>query len=167
LVRDRAGASDERKQFGALVSTLGSGEDRTILIKPQSYMNESGRPLRSLCGYYKVEVGDILVVCDDVALPLGKLRLRRKGSAGGQKGLRSIIRELGSDQFPRLRVGIGDAPEYMDRADYVLGKFTANETEAIEPAIAEAASCARDWLRLDMAEVMARCNAKKAEATEE
>ncbi len=111
--------------------------------KPMTYMNESGQFVRAFASYHNVPVDQILVVYDELALPLGKLRLRRKGSAGGQKGMLSIIRHLGTEEVPRLRIGIGPQPERMDAADFVLGRFKPSEEKDLESALTTAEDAAR------------------------
>ncbi len=100
-----------------------------ILVKPQTYMNLSGSSVASLARYYKVETDHLLVIHDDIDLPLGTLRIRAQGSAGGQKGMVSIIERLGTNQFPRARLGIGRPPGRMPAADYVLEDFFPEEKE--------------------------------------
>lgn len=105
------------------------------VAKPMTYMNLSGEFVKQFAGYHNIAVPEILVVYDELALPLGKLRLRVKGSAGGQKGMLSIIQHLGTDAVSRLRVGIGPQPEKMDSADFVLGRFTKAEEDALAAAL--------------------------------
>lgn len=109
-------------------------------------MNLSGQSVKGLASFYKVAPQDVLVVLDDLALPLGRLRLRAKGSAGGHNGLTDVQKHLGTQEIPRLRIGIGSAPEYMDTADYVLQKFADDEQESIERAIRQAAQAVEDWV---------------------
>ena len=108
---------------------------RLILAKPQTFMNASGRSVRSLLRFYKIPVQNLLVVLDDVDLPLATLRIRAEGGSGGQKGMQSIIEQLGSEAFPRLRIGIGRPPGRMEAADYVLQDFSKSERELLEPAL--------------------------------
>ncbi len=112
------------------------------VIKPMTFMNESGRFVRAFADYHQVPASEILVVYDEIALPLGKVRLRTKGSAGGQKGMLSILRHLGTDEVPRLRLGIGPQPERMDAADFVLAKFKPAEADALESTLSLAADAA-------------------------
>ena len=102
-----------------------------MLLSPLTYMNLSGLSVSEAKNFYKIPEEDLLVLCDDLNLPLGKLRIRMQGSSGGQKGLEDIIRRLGSENFPRLRVGVGSPPQGCDWADFVLSKFTAGETPQI------------------------------------
>ena len=159
----RHGVEAEKKAHEAryaFVQRAAAGGDQVGFVKPQTYMNESGFSVVGFAGFYKVEPKDILVVCDDLALPVGQLRLRASGSSGGQKGLESIIRQLGRQDFPRLRVGIGAAPSYMDAADYVLGQFGEEERPLIEAAVDRAADAVRAWLEDGIERAMSRFNAK-------
>ena len=101
-----------------------------LLVQPQTYMNESGRSVRALKDFYKLSDEDILIVCDDINLEVGKIRVRPKGSAGGHNGLKSIIHHLGTEEFTRVRLGVGDKPEQGDLVHHVLGRF-AKEEEAL------------------------------------
>ena len=109
-----------------------------VLCKPLTYMNLSGQAVRPLSQFYKIEPAQILVILDDLALPLGKLRLRREGSAGGHNGLQSVLEHLGTSTVPRLRVGIGAAPH--EAVDHVLGRFTLEEQAAVEQSLDRAIS---------------------------
>ncbi len=105
------------------------------VAKPMTFMNESGQFVRAFAGYNNIPVPDILVVYDEISLPLGKLRLRTKGSAGGQKGMLSILRHLGTEDVARLRIGIGPQPEKMDSADFVLSRFKPAEEKDLDAAL--------------------------------
>ena len=106
---------------------------KVILAKPQTYMNLSGESVRGLADYYKIdEETELLIIYDDVSLDVGQLRIRKKGSAGGHNGIKSIIAELGTDVFPRIKVGVGEKPKQYDLADYVLGHFSKAERELME-----------------------------------
>lgn len=121
--------------------------EKLLLLSPTTFMNLSGSSVREAVDFYKLPLENLIVICDDLNLPLGKLRFRPKGSAGGQKGLQDIIRKLGTEEFARLRIGIGAAPESWDWADYVLSKFKAGEFPAVELAVAEAADAVVVWAR--------------------
>ncbi|MGH8093895.1 MAG: aminoacyl-tRNA hydrolase [Chthoniobacterales bacterium] len=117
-----------------------------ILVKPATFMNRSGQPLAAIANFYKIAAGEILVVLDDFALPLGRLRLRAQGSSGGHHGLESIFEHFGTEAIPRLRIGIGAAPS-EGAVDYVLGRFFEEEQTLLEATIkraAEAVKCAID-----------------------
>jgi len=130
----RAGATFKaEKKWHAAVAVISNG----WLCKPQTYMNLSGENVSALGHFYKIEPSQVLVVLDDMALPLGRLRLREKGSAGGHNGLRSVIEHFGTDVIPRLRVGIGAAPG--EATGHVLGRFAPNERPLVEESINRAA----------------------------
>jgi len=154
----RCQAGRPRRQFQALVYDLWVEDRRTLLLKPQTYMNRSGEAVAVALTFFHVEPENLLVICDDLHLPLGKLRFRRKGSDGGHKGLRSIITELGTEDFPRLRVGIGSPPPLMTALDYVLTPFRPEE-QALVPAMVElAAEGLRLFLREGIEAAMNRFN---------
>jgi PTH1 family peptidyl-tRNA hydrolase len=147
-VAGRHGAGPVTSRFeGELVDFVGSDGEKVLLLSPLTYMNRSGQSVRAAVDFYKLPLSDLLVVCDDFSLPLARLRFRARGSAGGQKGLADIIRRVGSDQFARLRVGIGLPPPEWDPADYVLGRFSLQEREVIDEAQQRAACGVDDWLQ--------------------
>ncbi len=130
-----------KQQGPALVARWNDG----WLMKPLTYMNASGEAVAPFVRYYKIDLERLLVVHDDMDLPLGRLRLRRGGSAGGQKGVRSVIESLGDDRFDRLRLGIGRPPEGWDAVDWVLSRFSPQELPLAEKVIATATEAARVW----------------------
>ena len=130
---------EERRTCVIAVVELGS--TGILLVKPRTYMNLSGRALVELRAEKEIPPEEILVVVDDIALPLGQLRLRRSGSSGGHNGLKSIIGELGTTGFPRLRLGVGPVPPGVDPADYVLSAFPEDEKKTVEEMAARAARC--------------------------
>ena len=121
-------------------------------------MNLSGRAVRAAVDFYKLPVADLLVVCDDIALPLGKLRVRAKGSDGGQKGLRSIEQQLATAEYARLRIGVGSPGEHIDTSDYVLSRFKPAERTAVGEAIAQAAQAVLVWVKQGIDVCMNRVN---------
>ena len=126
----------QRLKFKALTNVVEYGGRRVLLMKPTTYMNLSGEAVREACMFYKLPPERVLVVSDDVSLPVGKIRLRRNGTAGGHNGLRSIIGQLHSDQFPRLKIGVGAKPHPdYDMADWVLGHFSKEDRKAVDAAI--------------------------------
>ena len=126
----------QRLKFKALTNVVEYGGCRVLLMKPTTYMNLSGEAVRDACMFYKLPPERVLVVSDDVSLPVGKIRLRRNGTAGGHNGLRSIIGQLHSDQFPRLKIGVGAKPHPdYDMADWVLGHFSKEDRKAVDAAI--------------------------------
>jgi PTH1 family peptidyl-tRNA hydrolase len=131
---------------GNLVSCFLGGQ-KTALLSPQTYMNNSGRSVRACVDFYKLEPADVLVVCDDFHLPIGKIRFRPHGSAGGQKGLNDILQKLGTDKVARLRIGIGEPPEKWSVPDYVLSKFSKSELADVEHVVVRSADGVEDWLQ--------------------
>ncbi|MEO1527733.1 MAG: aminoacyl-tRNA hydrolase [Planctomycetota bacterium] len=144
---------------GELAEASVAGKKLAILC-PHTYMNASGQSVRKALDFYKLELEDILVVCDDLNLDSGRLRIRANGSAGGQNGIKDIIRHLGSESFPRLRVGIGRPPEGWTVTDYVLGKFSKAEHETFEAATTQAAHAAICWAGEGVKEAMNRFNVR-------
>lgn len=136
-----------KAKFQAETAEAELGGQKALLVTPTTYMNLSGASVLAARDFYKVAPEDILVVCDDMNLPLAKLRARAGGSAGGQKGLEDIIRRLGTEDFPRLRIGIGAAPENWNWADYVLSKFGKDEIPLMEQAVARAVEAVVVWAR--------------------
>jgi PTH1 family peptidyl-tRNA hydrolase len=134
-----------RRRFDALVGDGQVASTRVLLMKPQTYVNVSGRAVRAALDWLKLTPDELLVICDDVHLPLGKLRFRRGGSSGGHNGLASVIEHLGTEGWSRLRIGIG--PERGDRVDHVLGRFSASERKVIDEAEIDAARGVGTWLR--------------------
>lgn len=149
-----------------VVSLPGGWNDRVLLAKPMTYMNNSGEAVGQLASFYKIGSDAILVVHDDLDLPLGRLRLRADGSAGGQKGVASIVRALGTDSFARIKIGISrpggqasEAPPAMDPADYVLHPFTDDQEKEMALARVHAADAIETWLSQGIETAMNRFNA--------
>ena len=136
---------------------------RVWLLQPHTFMNLSGRSASQACAFYKVPPADVLVVLDDLALPLGQVRARARGSAGGHNGLSDVLAALGTDQVPRLRIGIGAPPSVMEAKDYVLGAFSSGERAAMAESLLRAADAVEDWARHGIAFVMNRYNPKAKE----
>jgi len=128
--------------------------DTVLLAKPLTFMNLSGEAAGSLCRYYKVALEDLLVVCDDVNLPLGRLRVRATGSEGGHNGLKSMAQHLGTIDYARLRIGVGRGEIRRDLADHVLARFAPDERPGIDDAVARAASAVETWVVDGLAKVM-------------
>ena len=131
---------------------------KALLLGPVTYMNRSGSSVRAARDFYKLPDEALLVICDDLNLPLAKLRFRARGSAGGQKGLADIIRKLGTEEFSRLRIGIGSPPDEWDATDYVLGKFGSREVPEIEKAVWQAADAVAVWAREGIQDCMNQYN---------
>lgn len=160
VLAERWRAADQwREKFDALhVKTSAAGES-VILAKPLTFMNLSGQAVVGLSGFYKIEPADILVVTDDVTLPLGRLRARRDGSAGGHNGLKSIIQSLATQAFPRMRVGVGRGDSRRDLADHVLGRFAPDEHDTVSAAVLRAAEASEMFLSDGIERVMNVFNA--------
>jgi len=152
-------ATKPKAKFEAEISEIGLGTEKVLLIAPQTYMNLSGRSARQVADFYQLTVPDLLVVCDDINLPLGKIRLRRSGSAGGQKGLENIIQHMGTPDVSRLRIGVDAPPGEMDSADYVLSKFGKRELETLDAAILAAGNAVETWVAEGIDAAMNRYNA--------
>lgn len=135
------------------------GDVQVHLVKPMTYMNLSGQAVNAVRRQSPMATEDILCVVDDYALEFGRLRLRPNGSAGSHNGLKSLIAELGTQNFPRLRLGVGPVPEGWDAADFVLGRFAAGERKTLEELVARAADCAECWLDQGTQTAMNRFNA--------
>lgn len=134
---------DLRKGKALIGKGMMAGE-KVILAKPQTYMNLSGESIRELTDYFKIHTEEeLLVVYDDVSLDVGQLRIRRKGSAGGHNGIKSIISHLGSDLFPRIKIGVGEKPPRYDLADYVLGRFSGEDQALMEEGYKRAVEAAQ------------------------
>jgi PTH1 family peptidyl-tRNA hydrolase len=147
-----------RVQFNALVSKADWHGSRIYLAKPQTMMNRSGLSVSQLARYYRIPSENLLVIYDDLDLPTGSLRLRPGGGSGGHRGMESIIQQLGTQSFPRLRIGIDRPPGRMDPADYVLQDFSAGETELIEIALRQATECVERLLADGIEIAMTHCN---------
>jgi PTH1 family peptidyl-tRNA hydrolase len=146
LARQFASGTAKSKFHAEIVEADLQGQ-RALLLSPVTYMNHSGLSVQEAKGFYKIPDDHLLVLCDDLNLPLAKLRFRAKGSSGGQKGLEDIVSRLGTEDFARLRIGIGPPPEGWHWADYVLAKFTEEELPQIEQAVGQAAQAVVVWAR--------------------
>jgi PTH1 family peptidyl-tRNA hydrolase len=154
----RFGAGKYKTRFQGEVMEAELGGQRALLLSPTTYMNLSGASVLEARDFYKLQQEDLLVLCDDLNLPLGKLRVRAQGSSGGQKGMEDIIRRLGSEAFSRLRVGIGTPPPGWDAADFVLARFTAEEQLLVDEAVQRAADAVVVWAREGVDGCMNRYN---------
>lgn len=154
----RWGDGRPRTKFRCEMIEAVAGQERLLLVSPITYMNLSGMGVQPLMQFYKTPLEDLLVVCDDLNLPLGKLRFRMQGSSGGQKGLSDIIRRLGTEQFARLRIGIGSPPEEWSGADYVLSRFTSDEKQFVDEAVSDAVDALRCWAEEGIEAAMNRFN---------
>ena len=149
----------QRLKFRALTNTVELGGAKVLLMKPVTYMNLSGEAVRQAVDFYKIPPERVLVVSDDVALPPGRLRIRKGGSAGGHNGLKNLIQHLGTDQFPRVRVGVGEKPHPdYDMADWVLGKLQGEDKRAVDAAVKRAADAVECLIREGPDRAMSRYN---------
>ena len=144
MVADEIGARRnlpiQRLKFKALTALAEISGEKVLVMKPVTFMNLSGEAVRPAADFYKIPPERVLVVSDDIALAVGRLRIRRSGSAGGHNGLKSIIQHLGSDRFPRVRVGVGEKPHPdYDLADWVLGRFAGEDKKAMDGTVKRAA----------------------------
>jgi len=155
---DAANIPIRRVEFRALVGKGEYAEERLILAKPQTFMNNSGQAVGALVRFYKISIERLLVVHDDLDLPYGTLRLRPRGGAGGQRGMASIMAKLNTQDFARLRVGIGRPPGRMDPSDYVLHDFDPPEEEILPEVLASAVDAIRMFLKDGIERAMSECN---------
>ena len=161
---DRWRVADQwREKFEALQIKTVRGDEPVIIAKPLTFMNLSGQAVQALAGFYKIEPADIFVVTDDVALPLGRLRARSEGGAGGHNGLKSMIQSLATQAFPRMRVGVGRGDDRRDLADHVLGRFEADERDTVSAAVLRAADATEMFLSDGIERVMNAFNAADKE----
>lgn len=165
ILAQRFGAGSWRTRFEAEVNEIQVGGQRVLLAAPQTYMNLSGRSVRAIVDFHKADLSELLLICDDMNLPCGRLRLRKSGSAGGQKGLKNTIDQLGSEDFARLRIGVGRPPEGVDPANYVLQRFSKSELSDVEQAVARAASAVETWLTDGIDAAMNAFNRADADGT--
>lgn len=151
-------ADPARAKFDALTAECQIGREKALLVWPQTYMNRSGLSVGQAVAFFKAPLENLLVICDDFNLPLGALRLRAQGSSGGQNGLKDILRALGTEEWPRLRIGVGPVPERWDPADFVLGRFGSEERDQSDATIQRAAEAAAVWAEQGPVEAMNRYN---------
>ena len=159
LLAEEAGVQLNKVKFKSAYNILRFAGTRCLVMKPQTYMNSSGESIRAAADYYKVDPEDILIVYDDISLAPGQLRIRAKGSAGGHNGLKNIIYLLGRDDFARVKLGVGEKPHPdYDLADWVLGRFTKEQGEALEQACSHCDDIVRLFVAGRLDEAMNRYN---------
>jgi PTH1 family peptidyl-tRNA hydrolase len=161
----RAGIAFDNSVADALIARWRRPDEAVLLAKPLTFMNNSGQAIGELTRYFKIDPGDVLVVVDEIQLPLAKLRARARGSAGGHNGLKSVIAHLG-DQFARLRLGVGRGDEQRQLADHVLARFDRDEAEESERMIQRAADAAETFITSGIEAVMNRYNGGDPATTE-
>ncbi len=148
---------DIKKHKGLCGKGVIEGE-KVLLVQPLTYMNLSGDCIKEAAEYYKIDTKHIIIIYDDVSLPVGKLRVRAKGSAGGHNGMKSIIARLGTEEFARVRIGVGEKPAGWDLADYVLGRFGKDELPVMREAVGNAAKACGLIMKEGIETAMNRCN---------
>lgn len=163
-LRWRAGRPKLR--FEAQLGEVNYEGEKVLLATPQTFMNLSGRSVQQIVKFFQISLSDVLVICDDMNLKLGQLRLRASGSAGGQKGLLSILQVCGSEMVPRLRIGVGRPPEKVDPASFVLAKFRKDEFTEVDLAVKGAATAVELWIRDGIAAAMNSVNGSVSEQNE-
>lgn len=161
LLAGEAGVKIDRAKFRGLSRNCSLAGQKVLLLKPETYMNNSGEAVQLAAMFYKVPIDRILVLSDDISLPVGKIRVRAEGSAGGHNGLKSVISHLGSQDFPRIRIGVGAKPHPdYDLADWVLSSFTPQEEKELAPALEHAAAAALELLKNGPQAAASRYNGK-------
>jgi PTH1 family peptidyl-tRNA hydrolase len=154
------------KKWKSIADVVIVKDHDVVLVEPKTYMNLSGQAVGAVLAFYKIQPADVLVVVDEVQLPLGRLRLRPSGSAGGHNGLKSVIEHVGSE-FPRLRIGVDRGPREWDLSDRVTSKFPPGERDIVDRAIARAADAVETFVSDGIHTAMNRFNAKEDQSTEE
>ena len=161
-IANRCGAVIDHAKFQGLYADVTIQGVRTLLIKPQTYMNASGACVRDFAQFYKIPPTHICVLCDDINLDVGRLRVRRSGTDGGQRGVRDIIYQLGADNFPRIKIGVGQKPHpQMPLADWVLSPFSKTEWDTLHAQFEKLYFGVQDILQENIDQAMQRCNAKE------
>lgn len=152
--------SVNKNKFKALYGEGRVGTEKIVLVKPQTYMNLSGESVKAFATWHKIKAEDILIIYDDVSLPPGKLRIRKKGSAGGHNGIKSIIQHLGTNEFERIKVGIGEKPQGWNLADYVLSRFTNSEIKIMHETMADIVGATDSIIEKGIDDAMNKYNPK-------
>ncbi|MEQ1903888.1 MAG: aminoacyl-tRNA hydrolase [Pirellulaceae bacterium] len=155
---DRWGVARFQAKHDAEIGETLVGSEKVLLVRPLTYMNLSGNSVKPLVDFFQLPLSELLIICDDLALPPGKIRLRGQGSSGGQKGLQNICDRMGTQTVPRVRIGIGETPEHWETSDFVLSKFTKFEQDTFDAAVEIAANAAEEWVRNGLLSAMNRFN---------
>ena len=159
VLADKYHIDVDTKKHKALIGKGFIEGQKVILVKPQTYMNLSGESVREVLDYYKVdETSELIVIYDDISLNPGQLRIRLKGSAGGHNGIKNIIAQLGTQEFTRIKIGVGEKPAKMDLADYVLGRFSKEEQPVIRESADRAREAVCEMITHDVASAMNKFN---------
>ena len=158
-LEEKYGFKANRHKFRALVGEAEIGGKRVLVMKPETYMNNSGEAIAEAMSFYKIPLGNMLVIYDDISLEPGHIRIRRKGSAGGHNGIKSIIALCGGEEFPRIKLGVGAKPHPdYDLADWVLGKFNEDQQKAFDSRLEDVCTAADLIIKGEIAEAMNKCN---------
>ena len=164
-IAEKYNLSINNKKFKGVYADGHIAGEKVLLVQPQTFMNLSGECVREVADFYKLNPDEIIIICDDINLDVGRLRIRKKGSAGGHNGLKNIIAHLGTEEFPRIRVGVGEKTEGWDLADYVLARFDKDSEPVIREALANVVGAVETWISEGIDAAMNRYNvsAKKKE----
>ena len=164
MIADKYNISVDADKFKAHIGKGIIEGEKVILVKPQTYMNLSGESLRPIADYFKIDIAnELVVIYDDIDLPPGQLRIRKRGSAGGHNGMKSIINHLGTEAFTRIRVGVGEKPKGYDLADYVLGHFSKEDKVLMDQGMKDAVATVEMILKGNLDAAMNEYNKKKSE----
>lgn len=150
-----------REKFRGIYGEGYIGREKVLLLKPSTYMNLSGESVREAVNFYKIEPDKIIIIYDDISIPVGRLRIRSKGSAGGHNGIKNIILNLGTDSFPRIKVGVGQPK--VNLVSYVLGRFSEEERKVLEETLETALLAVKEIIEVSLEEAMNKYNGYKAE----
>lgn len=149
-----------KSKFKALIGEGTIGNEKVVLMKPQTYMNLSGEAISACKSWYKINTEDIIILYDDVSLAVGDIRIRKRGSSGGHNGVKSTIAHLSTEVFPRVKIGVGQKPSGWDLADYVLGKFTEEDMKILEPRLKEIGNAVETMIKKNVDTAMNNYNGK-------
>ena len=168
-IADKYNLKINNRKFKGMYAETFIGGEKVLLVQPQTFMNLSGECVREICDFYKLLPEEVIIICDDINLDTGRIRIRKKGSAGGHNGLKNIIAHLGTEEFPRIRVGAGEKPENWDQVDFVLGRFPKDEEPVIREALLNVVAAVETWVIDGIDTAMNRYNtpSKKKEVKEE
>ena len=163
---EKLGVTEWKDKFDAKIGEGRIGMEKVLLVKPQTYMNLSGESIAEIVNFYKLDPeSEMLIIFDDISLAPGNIRVRKKGSAGGHNGIKSIISSVGTSNFMRIKVGVGEKPQGWDLADHVLGRFSGEDRARVEEAIRDAEDAAVLMIQGEADKAMNDFNAKKQENT--
>lgn len=161
---DHLRISLNQNKHKAIFGTGYIGSEKVILAMPQTFMNLSGESVRPLADFFKIPASNILVIFDDISLDVGQLRIRKKGSAGGHNGIKSIIQHLGTEEFPRIKIGVGEKPQGWDLADHVLARFPADQEETVRQSLLDTTCACEKIIEDGIEAAMNIYNQKKRDA---